>query len=108
MLFSSFGFGYMLVEFIKNKGLDFVEHLVRWINKVVDFYERKAENKRIDFCKHIQLLWSHIIDFYYSLTEGNYLDHQYQHFAIAFKPNPTEAVPENMAGSVHEKMVKNL
>lgn len=85
----------MLVEFIKNKGLDYVEYLVRWIIKAVDMFETKYDKKRIDLCKHIQLLWSHIIDFYFSLTEGAYLDHQYQHYAISFKTHPTEPVTEN-------------
>lgn len=45
--------GYLLCAFIDNKGLKYVEDLVKWLAKVTLIVEKEEGNIRIDFCKHI-------------------------------------------------------
>lgn len=89
ILFSNLSTGHLLIEFIENDGITYVDELTRWIIETVDYFERTYPYKRIEFCKHIQLLWSHVIDFYYQFVEGQFLDQQFHHYAMAFKKNPT-------------------
>lgn len=53
ILFANFTLGNVLVEFINNKGLDYVEHLVKWIIQTTDLYEQDDTPKRVELCKHL-------------------------------------------------------
>lgn len=74
MLFGSYSFGVMLMQFIQRGGLNCVKEIIIWLIRYIYYLEKEPGLKSLNQCKNIQLLWSHLIDFFVQLFEGKYLD----------------------------------